>query len=90
MINYYLYFTAVGGQAFTVVTSAGGQAFTLATSGAGVATSVFGSVYTVATAAAQNSNNAALGMRGAGLSSPTVVGLLTVVGSALLGAVITL
>lgn len=63
---------------------------TLAQSGAGVATSAFGSVYTVATAAAQTTSNAATGARVAGLSSAAAVGLVTVMGSALLGAAITL
>ncbi|KAJ3574082.1 hypothetical protein NP233_g1989 [Leucocoprinus birnbaumii] len=82
--------TSAAGHAFTVITSEGGQALTLAESGA--ITSVFGSVYTVATAAVlpSGSNNAALGMQTAAVASPAIVGLVTVLGSALLGAVITL
>ncbi len=80
---------AEGGHVFTVITSAGGEGFTLATSGAGEVTSVFGSVYTVATAAA-SSANAAVGAPSFGVTSSLLVGFATVILSTMIGAVITL
>ena len=86
---------AVGGHAFTIVTSVGGQGLTLAESGAGVVTSVFGSVYTVATGAAASaassaaSSNAAYGSPLA-FTSLHAVGIATVIGGALIGTLITL
>ena len=56
---------------------------TLASSGAGVATSKFGSIYTVATAAVVS--GAAPSMN---LQTPSLVGLATVILSALVGAII--
>ncbi|KAF7784676.1 hypothetical protein Agabi119p4_841 [Agaricus bisporus var. burnettii] len=91
--------TSVGGKAFTYVSSAGGEALTLAESGAGVATTAFGSVYSVVAsdfasvtsdAGDATSTNAAAGTRLTGLSSPVMVGLVTIMGSALLGAAVTL
>lgn len=78
---------AEGGHVFTVITSAGGKGYTLAASGAGEATSVFGSVYTVATAAA---SNAAVGAPSFGVTSSLLVGFATVILSTMVGAVITL
>jgi hypothetical protein len=80
-----------------VVTSVGGEGFTLAESGAGVATSVFGSVYTVATGAAGSavssavhSSNAAYGSPSFGFTSLHAVGIATIIGGTLVGALITL
>ncbi|KAF8736021.1 hypothetical protein AX14_001026 [Amanita brunnescens Koide BX004] len=80
------YLTSDAGRAFTVVTSVGGSGFTLATSGAGEVTTAFGSVYTVATAAAL-SHNAAPSF---GVTSSLLVGFATVILSTLVGAMITL
>ncbi|KAF5385275.1 hypothetical protein D9615_001431 [Tricholomella constricta] len=88
--------TSVGGKAATIVTSVGGQAITLAGSAGGVATSFAGSVYTVATEAAGSAasqathTNAAVGAPSFGFTSSHAIGLVTVVCSALVGAMITL
>ncbi|RDB28631.1 hypothetical protein Hypma_015631 [Hypsizygus marmoreus] len=89
--------TSVGGKAVTVITSAGGQAITLAGDAGGVVTSFGGSVYTAATGAAGsaasdalNSSNAAVGASPIGFTSSHAMGLVTVVCSALIGAMITL
>ncbi|EFI28603.1 hypothetical protein CC1G_13629 [Coprinopsis cinerea okayama7 len=86
--------TSVGGKAFTVVTSAGGEAITLAEAGAGVVTSKFGSVYTVATAAVASeiaNNEDDTGSASTfQVQTTLVVGAATVLGSALLGAFMTL
>jgi len=77
---------AAGGRAFTVITSEGGQALTLAESG--IPTSAFGSVYTVATAAILPSTaSSAAGLHA--VTAPTIIGLVAVLGSMLLGAVVT-
>ncbi|KAJ7293476.1 helix-turn-helix transcription factor, AraC type [Mycena rebaudengoi] len=83
--------TSVGGQAVTVVTSAGGEAITLAGSAGGVVTSFAGSQYTIATGKIGEVS----GKPGAGvavlphMSSALFAGLLTVVASACVGALIT-
>lgn len=78
---------AAGGRAFTVITSEGGQALTLAESG--IPTSAFGSVYTVATAAIlpSTTSSGAAGLHA--VIAPTIVGSVAVLGSVLLGAVVT-
>ncbi|KAF8168219.1 hypothetical protein B0H34DRAFT_684686 [Crassisporium funariophilum] len=84
--------TSIGGVAYTVISSKGGDAITLAASGAGVVTTKFGSVYTVATGAvgsAVASNNAAV-LPYSSMQTPLLVGIVTVMLSTLLGAVITL
>jgi hypothetical protein len=86
---------AVGGQAYTILTSEGGQALTLAGSGAGVVTSVFGSVYTVATSAAASAassatSNAAYGSPSLGFTSSHALGIATLIGGTLVGALMTL
>ncbi|KAF9462136.1 hypothetical protein BDZ94DRAFT_750265 [Collybia nuda] len=88
--------TSVGGQAATVITSVGGPAFTLAESGAGVVTSVFGSVYTVATSAAGSAASDAAHSNAANVGTPFgftathAFGVVTVICSALVGALMTL
>lgn len=81
-------FTAAGGRAFTIVTSEGGQALTLAESG--IPTSAFGSIYTVATAAVLPSTSSSAATNMHAVTTSMIVGLVTVLGSALLGAVMTL
>lgn len=78
---------AIGGKAYTIITSEGGDAITLAASGAGVVTSKFGSVYTVATAAAATAvNNAAT--PSTSMQAPLLIGIATVMISTMLGAFI--
>lgn len=74
---------AYGGHIYTIVSSKGGDALTLAGSGAGVATSKFGSIYTVATAAVSSGAVPSISPQ-----MPTLVGLASVVLSALFGAMI--
>lgn len=82
-------FSAIGGHAYTVVTSDGGAAITLATGAAGEVTSFAGSQYTIATgdigaAATGSSAPRTLSIP----SSALLVGLLTVLTSAGVGALI--
>lgn len=84
---------AVGGKAFTIVTSAGGAAITLAGSAGGVLTTFGGQVFTAATQAAADVTskaNSAVGAPSSGFTSAHVIGLATVVCSALVGAIVTL
>ena len=72
------------------MTSVGGDAVTLAASGAGVVTSKFGSVYHVATSAAGEQitgNSAASPLH---VNTALLIGAASVVGSVMLGALITL
>ena len=73
----------------TVVTAAGGSAITLAASGAGELTTFAGSAYNIITsdiASATSTQNAALGLQAWSPSAPLFGGMLTVLGSMLLGA----
>ena len=84
-------FTAIGGEAATIVTAAGGSAITLAASGAGELTTFAGSVYNVitsdiATATSTQTQNAALGLQAWSPSAPLFGGMLTVLASMFLGA----
>ncbi|KAJ6519716.1 helix-turn-helix transcription factor, AraC type [Mycena sanguinolenta] len=82
--------TSVGGHAVTVVTSAGGEAITLASDGVGELTTFAGSAYIIATndvGAAVSGNSAPQSMSRP--SATLMVGLLTVLTSACVGAMIT-
>lgn len=81
---------AVGDEVFTIITSEGGKGYTIAASGVGAATSVFNSVYTVATGAFPISSNSGAFVPHAALQTPLLVGLGSVLVSALLGMMITL
>jgi len=72
---------AVAGKYYTIVTDKSGSVITLATQG--VVTNVFGSKYTIL--APNPSTGAAISL---GLQTPLVVGLVTVMLSTLLGAII--
>jgi hypothetical protein len=68
-----------------------GQAITLAASGAGALTSFAGSQYTVATAAAESIGTTPPNNHGAAtFELPSLLGLVTVVGSAIVGALLTI
>ena len=90
---------AAAGGVFTVVTSKGGADYTLAPSGAGATTSVFGGIYTIATpttgAGASASSNSSISSSSAsvthaGVQTPLLVGLGSMLVSALLGMMMTL
>ena len=81
--------TAVGDQVLTIITSAGGKGFTLATSGAGEIETVFGKVYTIATAVIESkptsSKSSSAAFVHAGVQTPLLVALGSVLVGALLG-----
>ncbi|KAF8173975.1 hypothetical protein K438DRAFT_1980537 [Mycena galopus ATCC 62051] len=80
--------TFIGGEAVTVVTSAGGQAITLAASGK--VTSFAGSEYIIATGAVGATASGNSAPHSMSMPSPTLfVGLLTILTSACVGALIT-
>ena len=91
---------AVAGELVTVLTSKGGSAYTLASPGAGATTSVFGSVYTIATAVANassltgssnsTSSSSSASVTHAGVQTSLLVGLGSMLASALLGMMMTL
>lgn len=84
----FLFPLAIGGKALTIVTSEGGDAITLATSGAGVVTSKFGSIYTVATAAAASAAHNGAATPSTSMQAPLLIGIATVMISTMLGAII--
>ena len=84
----YLFPLAIGGKPYTIITSVGGDALTLATSGAGVVTSKFGSIYTVATAAAATAVGHSAATPSASMQAPLLIGIATVMISTMLGAFI--
>ncbi|KAF8173979.1 hypothetical protein K438DRAFT_1728163 [Mycena galopus ATCC 62051] len=80
--------TSIGGEAVTVVTSAGGQAITLAASGK--VTSFAGSEYIIATGAVGATASGNSAPHSMSMPLPTLfVGLLTILTSACVGALIT-
>ncbi|THU89918.1 hypothetical protein K435DRAFT_802375 [Dendrothele bispora CBS 962.96] len=86
--------TSFGGSVFTVVTSQGGDVITLATSGAGVVTSFAGQKWTAATSAVDaavtsGDNNGVAGLKAFGVM-PGVASVMTVLCSAVFGAIWTL
>lgn len=96
MVTNICFYLAVGGHGATIITSVGGQAITLATSGAGVGTSVFGSFYTVATGAAASAASGVTHSNAANIGTPFgftaahAFGAVTIICSALVGALMTL
>jgi hypothetical protein len=96
---------ASGGHTYTIITSEGGPAFTLADSGAGgVVSTVYGSVYTVepnpagtatnpaasTASSGVHSSSAAYGSPSLGFTVSHAIGIATIIGGTLVGALITL